>query len=147
MFSLSSVELVEEESGDEEEESVSNGGDKEPPEGSGGTHTTAVKTTEGSLNPHPRYYYTPIPQSATQTSIVPRPPKHYDITHRVVHPFIIGGGEGEIVAEAVSEGKRGVRMRTTVLIIMVVGVVVPILTIEWEHYRECMEWLVRMYTI
>ena len=55
MFSLSSVELVEEESGDEEEESVSNVGDKEPPEGRGDTHTTTVKTTEGSLNPHPRY--------------------------------------------------------------------------------------------
>ena len=79
-----------------------------------------MKITEGSLNPHPRYYYAPIPQSATQTSIVPRPPKHYDITRRVVHPFIIGGGEGETVAEAVEAAingvrvKRGVRMRTTV---------------------------------
>ena len=54
MVSLSSVELVEEESGGEEEESVSNSGDKEPPEGSGGTHITTVKTTEGRLNPYPR---------------------------------------------------------------------------------------------
>ena len=86
-----------------------------------------MKTTEGRLNPHPRYYYAPIPQSATQTGVV----------HRRMRGRDSGGGGGG--GDQWSEGKEGRKDEddgggVVRLIIMVVVIVVSILTIEWDHY-------------